>query len=72
MVPAVFSASARAAPSPSMGVATAASMAYAAGLITPPLFGAIATAASLRAAFATVIAAALAIAVLAMLKVEGD
>ncbi|RBP16894.1 fucose permease [Roseiarcus fermentans] len=65
MVPAVFSASASAAPSPSIGVATAASMAYTAGLISPPLFGAVASAASLRAAFTLVIAAALAIAVLA-------
>ena len=59
MVPAVFSASARAAPT-----------AYAAGLIGPPLFGAVASISSLRAAFAMVIAAALAIAVLAMLKTD--
>ena len=70
MVPAVFSASASAAPSPSIGVATAASMAYTAGLISPPLFGAVASASSLRAAFAMVIAAALAIASLARLGVE--
>ena len=61
MVPAVFSASARAAPTPSMGVAMSASMAYAAGLISPPLFGAVASISSLRAAFGMVIAAALVI-----------
>jgi len=71
MVPAVFSASARAAPTPSIGVAMSASMAYAAGLIGPPLFGAVASISSLRAAFATVIASALAIAVLATLKTDG-
>lgn len=70
MVPAVFSASASAAPSPSIGVATSASMAYTAGLISPPLFGAIASASSLRAAFAMLIAAALAIAVLAKLRIK--
>ncbi len=70
MVPAVFSASARAAASPSMGVAMAASMAYAAGLVGPPLFGAIASASSLRAAFATVVAAAVAITALAKLRMD--
>ena len=65
MVPAVFSASARAAPTPSMGVAMSASMAYAAGLISPPLFGAVASISSLRAAFGMVIAAALVIIALA-------
>ena len=70
MVPAVFSASARAAPTASIGVAMSASMAYAAGLIGPPLFGAVASISSLRAAFAMVIAAALAIALLAMLKTD--
>ena len=70
MVPAVFSASANAAPSPSIGVATAASMAYTAGLVSPPLFGSVASASSLRAAFAMVIAAALAIVLLARLRIE--
>ncbi len=65
MVPAVFSASASAAPTPSMGVAMSASMAYAAGLISPPLFGAVASLSSLRAAFAMVIVAALVIIALA-------
>jgi hypothetical protein len=46
-------------------------MAYAAGLIGPPLFGAVASISSLRAAFAMVITAALAIAVLAILKTDG-
>jgi MFS family permease len=65
MVPAVFSASARAAPTPSMGVAMSASMAYAAGLVSPPLFGAVASLSSLRAAFGMVIVAALVIIALA-------
>ncbi len=69
MVPAVFSASASAAPSPSIGVATAASMAYTAGLISPPLFGAVASASSLRAAFALVIVAALAIVALTRFRI---
>jgi MFS family permease len=71
MVPAVFSASARAAATPSIGVAMSASMAYAAGLVSPPLFGAVASASSLRAAFALVIVAALSIAALAMLSTDG-
>jgi MFS family permease len=64
MVPAAFSASAAAASSPSLGVATSATMAYASLLIGPPLFGAIATVSSLRLAFAILLAAAVGIAAL--------
>jgi MFS family permease len=64
MVPAAFSASAAAASSPSLGVATSATMAYASLLIGPPLFGAIATVSSLRAAFAILLLAAAGIAAL--------
>jgi MFS family permease len=64
MVPAAFSASAAAASSPSLGVATSATMAYASLLIGPPLFGAIATVSSLRVAFAVLLLAAAGIAAL--------
>ena len=65
MVPAVFSASAAAATSPSLGVAMAATLAYASNLIGPPVFGAVATASSLRAAFAMLLPVSLAILALA-------
>ncbi len=61
MVPAVFSASAAAATSPSIGIATAATLAYASNLIGPPIFGAVASVSSLRASFAMLLPAALAI-----------
>jgi hypothetical protein len=64
MVPAAFSASAAAASSPSLGVATAATMAYASLLVGPPLFGAVATVSSLRVAFAILLLAAVGIAAL--------
>ena len=64
MVPAAFSASAAAASSPSLGIAMSATMAYAALLVGPPLFGAIATVSSLRLAFAILLLAAAGIAVL--------
>jgi MFS family permease len=64
MVPAAFSASAAAASSPSLGIATAATMAYASLLVGPPLFGAIATVSSLRLAFAVLLLAAAGIAAL--------
>ncbi|MBV9908831.1 MAG: hypothetical protein JOY52_14880, partial [Hyphomicrobiales bacterium] len=64
MVPAAFSASAAAASSPSLGVATSATMAYASLLIGPPLFGAVATVSSLRVAFAILLLAAAGIAAL--------
>jgi MFS family permease len=64
MVPAAFSASAAAASSPSLGIATAATIAYASLLVGPPLFGAIATVASLRVAFAMLLLAAAGIAAL--------
>ena len=65
MVPAAFSASAAAASSPSLGIAMSATMAYAALLVGPPLFGAIATVSSLRLAFAILLLAAAGIATLA-------
>ncbi len=65
MVPAVFSASAAAATSPSLGVAMAATLAYASNLIGPPILGAIASASSLRAAFAMLLPVSLAILALA-------
>lgn len=65
MIPAAFSASAAAAPTPSIGVAMTATVAYASYLLGPPLIGFVASASSLRAAFAMLIAAALAIAALA-------
>ena len=64
MVPAVFSASAAAAASPSLGIAMAATLAYAANLIGPPVFGAVASVSSLRVAFAMLMLAAAAIAAL--------
>lgn len=64
MVPAAFSASAAATGSPSLGIATSATMAYTALLIGPPFFGAIATVSSLRLAFATLLLAAAGIAAL--------
>ncbi|HLX99135.1 MAG TPA: hypothetical protein VKR62_10580 [Roseiarcus sp.] len=64
MVPAAFSASAAAASSPSLGIAMSATMAYAALLIGPPFFGAIATVSSLRLAFAVLLLAAAGIAAL--------
>lgn len=64
MVPAAFSASAAAASSPSLGIAMSATMAYAALLVGPPLFGAIATVSSLRFAFAILLLAAAGIAAL--------
>jgi MFS family permease len=64
MVPAAFSASAAAASSPSLGVATSATMAYTSLLVGPPLFGAIATVSSLRVAFAILLLAAAGIAAL--------
>jgi MFS family permease len=66
MVPAAFSASAAAASSPSLGIATSATMAYASLLLGPPLFGAIATVSSLRIAFAILLLAAAGIAALTM------
>jgi MFS family permease len=66
MVPAVFSASAAAASSPSLGIAMAASLAYTASLIGPPIFGAVASMSSLRVAFAMLLPAALAIIALAV------
>jgi MFS family permease len=66
MVPAAFSASAAAASSPSLGIAMSATMAYAALLIGPPLFGAIATVSSLRLAFAILLLAAAGIAALTL------
>jgi len=65
MIPAAFSASAAAAPTPSIGVAMTATVAYASYLLGPPLIGFVASASSLRAAFAMLIVAALAIAALA-------
>lgn len=65
MVPAVFSASAAAATSPSIGIATAATLAYASNLIGPPIFGAVASVSSLRASFAMLLPAAIAILALA-------
>ena len=65
MVPAVFSASAAAATSPSIGIATAATLAYASTLVGPPIFGAVASVSSLRAAFAMLLPASLAILALA-------
>jgi MFS family permease len=64
MVPAAFSASAAAASSPSLGIAMSATIAYAALLIGPPVFGAIATVSSLRDAFAMLLLAAAGIAAL--------
>jgi MFS family permease len=64
MVPAAFSASAAAASSPSLGIAMSATMAYAALLIGPPLFGGIATVSSLRLAFTILLFAAAGIATL--------
>ena len=64
MVPTVFSASAAAATSPSLGIAMAATLAYAANLIGPPIFGAVASASSLRVAFAMLAPASIAIAAL--------
>jgi fucose permease len=65
MVPAVFSASAAAATSPSVGIAMAATLAYASNLIGPPIIGAVASVSSLRAAFAMLLPASLAIFALA-------
>ena len=65
MVPAVFSASAAAATSPSLGIAMAATLAYASNLIGPPIIGAVASVSSLRAAFAMLLPASLAILALA-------
>jgi predicted MFS family arabinose efflux permease len=65
MVPAVFSASASAATSPSLGIAMAATLAYASNLIGPPIFGAVASMFSLRVAFAMLLPASLAILALA-------
>ncbi|HVP99753.1 MAG TPA: MFS transporter, partial [Roseiarcus sp.] len=66
MVPAAFSASAAAAGTPSLGIAMSATMAYAALLIGPPIIGAVATASSLRVAFAMLLAAAAAIGALTL------
>ncbi len=66
MIPAAFSASAAAAPTPSIGVAMTATVAYASYLLSPPLFGFVASAASLRVAFAMLLVAAVAIAALAL------
>ena len=66
MVPAVFSASAAAASSPSLGVAMSAGLAYSAYLVGPPVFGAIASVSSLRMAFVTLLVAMAAIVALAM------
>ncbi len=57
MVPAVFSASASAATSPSLGVAMAATLAYASNLVGPPIFGAVASVSSLRVSFAMLLPA---------------
>lgn len=65
MVPAVFSASAAAATSPSLGIAMAATLAYASNLIGPPIFGAVASVSSLRASFAMLLPVAVAILALA-------
>ncbi len=66
MVPAAFSASAAAARSPSLGIAMTASMAYTAMLAGPPLFGMVASFASLRASYALLLLAAAVIAALAL------
>ena len=66
MVPAAFSASAAAAGTPSLGIAMSATTAYAALLIGPPIIGAVATASSLRVAFAMLLAAAAAIGALTL------
>ncbi len=66
MVPAVFSASAAAARSPSIGIAMTASMAYAALLAGPPIFGMVASVASLRASYGLLLVAAAVIAALAL------
>ena len=68
MVPAVFSASAAAASSPSLGIAMAATLAYASNLIGPPIFGAVASVSSLRAAFAMLLPVSLAILALACVQ----
>ena len=66
MVPAAFSASAAAASSPSLGIAMSATMAYTPLLLGPPVFGAVATVSSLRAAFGMLLVSAVAIAALAL------
>lgn len=66
MIPAAFSASAAAARSPSLGIAMAASLSYTALLLGPPIFGAVASVSSLRAAYAMLMLAAAVIAGLAM------
>jgi MFS family permease len=66
MIPAAFSASAAAAPTPSIGVAMTATVAYASYLLGPPLIGFVASASSLRTAFALLIVAGVAIAALAL------
>lgn len=65
MVPAVFSASAAAAKSPSIGIAMTATLAYAAYLGGPPLIGFIAAATNLRTAFVVLLASSVVIALLA-------
>ena len=71
MVPAAFSASAAAASSPSLGIAMSATMAYAALLFGPPIIGAVATASSLRFAFALLLVAAAAIGALTFTQRAG-
>jgi hypothetical protein len=66
VVPSVFSASAAAATSPSLGIAMAATLAYASNLVGPPVFGAVAAVSSLRVAFAMLIPVSLAILALAL------
>ena len=68
MVPAVFSASAAAATSPSLGIAMAATLAYASNLVGPPIFGVVASVSSLRASFAMLLPVALAILALALAR----
>ena len=65
MVPAVFSASAAAATSPSIGVAMAATLAYASNLIGPPILGAVASVSSFRVSFAMLLPVTVAILALA-------
>ena len=66
IVPAAFSASASAARSPSAGIAMTASMAYAALLAGPPLFGFVASVASLRASYGLLLMAAVIIVALVL------
>jgi MFS family permease len=66
IVPAAFSESAAAASSPSLGIAMTASMAYTALLAGPPLFGMVASFASLRASYGLLLFAAVIIVALTL------